>query len=63
MSLQNVDKPEEECSFLRSYRVGVCSFTTNKTPLQVLFEFAKRLVVSQGETRCLTFMTDFANII
>ena len=30
-------KLAEECSFLRSYRVATCSFTKNKTPLQMLF--------------------------
>ena len=30
-------KLAEECSFLKSYRVATCSFTKNKTPLQMLF--------------------------
>ena len=37
LSLQNVKKPAEECSFLRSYLVATCSFTKNATPWQVFF--------------------------
>ena len=37
IALQIVKKPAKECSFLRSYREAACSFTKNKTPLQVFF--------------------------
>ena len=37
ISLQNVKKPTEECSFLRSYLVAACSLAKNKTPSQVIF--------------------------
>ena len=35
--MQNVKKPIEDCTFLRSYLVAACSFTKNKTPSQVFF--------------------------
>ena len=37
ISMQNVKKPIEDCTFLRSYLVAACSFTKNKTPSQVFF--------------------------
>ena len=37
ISLQNVKKPAQEHTFIRSYRVANCSFTKNKTPSQVYF--------------------------
>ena len=47
ISLQNVKKPVEKCSFLGSFGVTACSFNNYKTPSQVFFTVCNKM------SRCL----------